>query len=218
MAGDSSTDASLTPIQRFFRLLQPDQREILYVYGYALFNGLINLVLPLGIQAIIGLLAVGQLSTSWWVLMVAIGVAVIIAGLFQVMQMSITEIIQQRIFARSSFEFAYRIPKIRMEAIHNKYLPELINRFFDRLLKKDSKAIFIGEDVKSPYGGAFKIARDLSDKYPNQVFTTPISEAAIVGIGNGLAISGYKPFVEIMFGDFVTLAFDQIVNHIRLKC
>ncbi len=53
----------------------------------------------------------------------------------------------------------------------------------------------------------------MSDKYPNQDFTTPISEAAITGIGNGLALSGYKPFIEIMFGDFITLAFDQIVNH-----
>jgi 2-oxoisovalerate dehydrogenase E1 component len=89
----------------------------------------------------------------------------------------------------------------------------LINNFFDKILNEDNKVIFIGEDVKSPYGGAFKVANKLSDKYPNQVFTTPISEAAITGIGNGLALSGFKPFIEIMFGDFVTLAFDQIINH-----
>jgi len=89
----------------------------------------------------------------------------------------------------------------------------LINKFFIKTLNQDSKLIFIGEDVKSPYGGAFKVSKNLSEKYPNQVFTTPISEAAITGIGNGLALSGFKPFVEIMFGDFITLAFDQIVNH-----
>jgi len=89
----------------------------------------------------------------------------------------------------------------------------IINKFFDKTLNADSKVIFMGEDIKSPYGGAFKVAKNLSDKYPNQVFTTPISEAAITGIGNGLALSGFKPFIEIMFGDFVTLAFDQIVNH-----
>jgi len=89
----------------------------------------------------------------------------------------------------------------------------IINKFFDRILNEDSKVIFMGEDVKSPYGGAFKIAKNLSDKFPSQVFTTPISEAAITGIGNGLALSGFKPFVEIMFGDFITLAFDQIINH-----
>jgi len=89
----------------------------------------------------------------------------------------------------------------------------LINAFFRRTMEKDDKVLFIGEDVLSPYGGAFKIAKDLSEKFPRQVFTTPISEASIVGISNGLALGGFKPFVEIMFGDFITLAFDQIVNH-----
>ena len=89
----------------------------------------------------------------------------------------------------------------------------LLNNFFDETLKANKKTIFIGEDVKSPYGGAFKVANGLSEKYPHQVFTTPISEAAITGIGNGLALGGYKPFIEIMFGDFILLALDQIINH-----
>ena len=71
----------------------------------------------------------------------------------------------------------------------------------------------LGEDILSPYGGAFKVTRDLSIMKPERVFSTPISEGAITGIGNGLALNGFKPFVEIMFGDFTTLAFDQIVNH-----
>jgi 2-oxoisovalerate dehydrogenase E1 component len=89
----------------------------------------------------------------------------------------------------------------------------LINKFFHDTLKSNPKSIFLGEDVLSPYGGAFKVAKGLSEIYPDQVFTTPISEAAITGIANGLAISGYKPFVEIMFGDFITLTLDQIINH-----
>lgn len=89
----------------------------------------------------------------------------------------------------------------------------LINRFFHDTLHENPKAIFIGEDVLSPYGGAFKVAKDLSSTYPNQVFTTPISEAGITGIANGLAISGFKPYLEIMFGDFMTLILDQIINH-----
>ncbi len=89
----------------------------------------------------------------------------------------------------------------------------LINRFFNRWLAEDSKNLFLGEDVLSPYGGAFKVARDLSRDFPNQVLSTPISEAAITGIANGLALAGYRPAVEIMFGDFITLALDQIINH-----
>ncbi|MBF0351747.1 MAG: pyruvate dehydrogenase [SAR324 cluster bacterium] len=90
---------------------------------------------------------------------------------------------------------------------------ELINEFFYNKMQEDSRLIFMGEDVLSPYGGAFKVARDLSMKYPDQVLSTPISEAAITGIANGLALGGMKPFVEIMFGDFITLALDQIINH-----
>jgi 2-oxoisovalerate dehydrogenase E1 component len=90
---------------------------------------------------------------------------------------------------------------------------ELINQFFNEKMKNDGKTIFLGEDVLSPYGGAFKVAKNLSNNYPDRVFSTPISEAALVGISNGLAMAGFKPYAEIMFGDFVTLAMDQIINH-----
>ena len=89
----------------------------------------------------------------------------------------------------------------------------LINEFFRNWLREDTRNIFLGEDVLSPYGGAFKVANGLSDEFPGQVLSTPISEAAITGIANGLALSGFRPAVEIMFGDFVTLALDQIINH-----
>ncbi len=95
----------------------------------------------------------------------------------------------------------------------NQRLVERINHFFRTVMAVNRQLLFLGEDVLSPYGGAFKVARDLSDIAPHQVFSTPISEAAITGIGNGLALNGFKPFVEIMFGDFITLAFDQVVNH-----
>ena len=53
----------------------------------------------------------------------------------------------------------------------------------------------------------------MSDLHGDRVINCPISEAALVGIGNGLALKGWRPIVEIMFGDFLTLCFDQIVNH-----
>ncbi len=90
---------------------------------------------------------------------------------------------------------------------------ELLNRFFKSVMAEDERTVFIGEDILSPYGGAFKVARDLSFNHPERVLSTPISEAAIVGISNGLALNGMKPFAEIMFGDFILLAMDQIVNH-----
>lgn len=95
----------------------------------------------------------------------------------------------------------------------NQRLSLAINQTLHHFMEQYPQMIFIGEDVKSPYGGAFKISQGLSSSFPLQVFNMPISEAAIVGLGCGLALCGYRPIVEIMFGDFITLAMDQILNH-----
>ncbi len=79
-------------------------------------------------------------------------------------------------------------------------------------LESDERTVIIGEDIEGPYGGAFKVTKDLSERYPGRVRNTPISEAAIVGIGGGLALNGQRPIVEIMFGDFLTLCCDQLMN------
>ncbi len=72
----------------------------------------------------------------------------------------------------------------------------------------------LGEDVLDPYGGAFQVTRGLSERWPDRVLTTPISEASLFGVAAGMALRGYRPVLEIMFGDFVSLGFDQIVNGI----
>lgn len=95
----------------------------------------------------------------------------------------------------------------------NKRQVELLNLFFQSKIKDDTKTVFIGEDVLSPYGGAFKVAKNLSNIAPTRTLSTPISEGALSGIANGLALGGFKPYAEIMFGDFITLALDQIINH-----
>jgi 2-oxoisovalerate dehydrogenase E1 component len=92
----------------------------------------------------------------------------------------------------------------------------VVNRIHDALrrnLERDKRIVLIGEDIEGPYGGAFKVTRNLSAEFPGRVLNTPISEAAIVGVGNGLALAGLRPACEIMFGDFLTLAADQFINH-----
>lgn len=89
---------------------------------------------------------------------------------------------------------------------------ENLNAALDAALDADPDLFLLGEDVTDPYGGAFKVTRGLSTRHPGQVLGTPISEAGVVGLANGLALAGNAAIVEIMFGDFVTLAFDQIVN------
>jgi 2-oxoisovalerate dehydrogenase E1 component len=90
---------------------------------------------------------------------------------------------------------------------------EIYNKALIQLTKNNENVLHIGEDILSPYGGAFKVTKNLSFLFPDRVISTPISEQAIVGISNGLALSGKRPFVEIMFGDFTTLIVDQIVNN-----
>src|SRR3984957_18487702 len=80
-------------------------------------------------------------------------------------------------------------------------------------LAADERVIILGEDVLDPYGGAFKVTHGLSAQFSDRVLTTPISEAGIVAVATGLALRGFRPVVEIMFGDFLFLAGDQIVNH-----
>ena len=123
----------LSPIQRFRNLLKVDRKDITQVYIYALFNGLVTLSLPLGIQAIINLLQGGEPSTAWLVLVSVVIIGVAFTGVFQLLQLRIVENISQNIFSRASFEFAYRIPRIKHSSFENYYAPELANRFFDTL-------------------------------------------------------------------------------------
>ena len=88
-----------------------------------------------------------------------------------------------------------------------------LNAAHHALMEADDRVVLIGEDLLDPYGGAFKISKGLSTRFPDRVMTTPISEAGLVGVANGMALRGLRPIAEIMFGDFVALAADQIVNH-----
>jgi 2-oxoisovalerate dehydrogenase E1 component len=89
----------------------------------------------------------------------------------------------------------------------------LLHAAFQRNMRRDDRIILLGEDIEGPYGGAFKVTKNLSQEFPGRVRNTPISEAALVGMGNGLALQGWLPVCEIMFGDFLGLAFDQLLNH-----
>ncbi|WP_320171789.1 transketolase C-terminal domain-containing protein [Maridesulfovibrio sp.] len=91
---------------------------------------------------------------------------------------------------------------------------EAINHALQSSMEENDKIILIGEDILDPYGGAFKVTKGLSSKFEERVIDTPISEQAIIGIGTGLSLQGFVPIIEIMFGDFLTLITDQIVNHV----
>ena len=121
----------MSPLARFRRLLQIDKQDISQVYIYAFFNGLVNLSLPIGIQAIINLIQGGEMTTSWMILVAFVIGGIILTGILQLLQLRIVENISQKIFSKASFEFAYRIPAIKHSELYNYYAPELANRFFD---------------------------------------------------------------------------------------
>lgn len=126
--------AETTPakaLNKLFRLLKNDKKEIASIYSLAVVQAMVNLVLPLGIQAIITLIMGGRATSSWVILIVLVTLSTAAAGILQIVQLGFIEVIQQRLFARASFEFAYRIPRLKNDATYNNHPPELVNRFFD---------------------------------------------------------------------------------------
>ena len=118
---------------KLLELLKLEKSEISAIYFYAILDGLIQLSLPLGIQAIIGFALGAQMVTSVYVLIILVVTAVLFVGILQINQMKIIEKIQQKIFVRYSFQFAEKIPKLDLKEIDKVYLPEKINTFFDTL-------------------------------------------------------------------------------------
>ena len=123
----------MQPLKRFFNLLKLDKKDVSQLFFYALFSGLISLSLPLGIQAIVNFIQSGRVSASWIVLIILVVIGVALVGILSLMQLRISENLQQKIFVRSSFEFAARLPKIKQEQLYNSYPPEIATRFFDTL-------------------------------------------------------------------------------------
>jgi pyruvate/2-oxoglutarate/acetoin dehydrogenase E1 component len=91
---------------------------------------------------------------------------------------------------------------------------QALNEALHAIFAERDDVVLFGEDVLDPYGGAFKVTAGLSDAYPDRVLTTPISEASLFGVAAGMALRGQRPILEIMFGDFVALGLDQVVNGI----
>ncbi len=139
-----------SPILRFWNLLKKYRAELRQIYTIAIFNGIVNLSLPLGIQAIINYLQTGEMTSAWVVLVCFVLTGIAITGMLQVLQLRIVENIQQDIFASSAFEFAYRIPKISFLQLDKIHAPELMNRFFDTLtIQKGMPKILIDFSLAS---------------------------------------------------------------------
>jgi pyruvate/2-oxoglutarate/acetoin dehydrogenase E1 component len=101
-----------------------------------------------------------------------------------------------------------------LSASTQKRCVQVLNEALHELFAERDDVYLLGEDVLDPYGGAFKVTQGLSDRFPDRVLTTPISEGGLFGVTAGMSLRGLRPILEIMFGDFIALGFDQIVNGI----
>jgi ABC-type bacteriocin/lantibiotic exporter with double-glycine peptidase domain len=120
--------------KKFQQMLKIEGREITHLYTYALFSGILSLVLPIGIQSIINFIQTGRTSTSWLVIIIIVVISISLNGFMQLMQLRITENLQQKIFVWSSLEMTYRFRFLDHQKLGLQYPPELANRFFDTLV------------------------------------------------------------------------------------
>ncbi len=123
----------MKPVTRLLKLLHSEKKDIWIIYLYASLIGLTSLSLPLGIQAIVSFISGGVIFNSVTLLITLVIVGLILVGGLQIMQLTMVELLQRRVFTRAAYEFSTKIPKIRQEALLNIYPPELMNRFFDIL-------------------------------------------------------------------------------------
>ncbi|MBW3468222.1 peptidase domain-containing ABC transporter [Arthrospiribacter ruber] len=137
-------DYTMTPLRRFFKLLKEEKKEVYAIYFYSLLNGGVSLILPLGIQAIVNFVLGGRVSTAWLIMVLVVAVGITFGGFLQISQLYLTEKLEQRIFTKTGFSFAYRLPRLKLDELQEKHPPELVNRFFDAVnLQKGMAKILI---------------------------------------------------------------------------
>lgn len=123
----------MSPVKRLMRLLSEERKDIFYIFIYAAFVGLVSLTLPLGIQATVELVSGGVVVSSIYLLIFLVLLGVMAAGGLQIMQITLVEYLQRRVFTKAALEFTFRIPRMKVESLSNLHAPELVNRFFDVL-------------------------------------------------------------------------------------
>ena len=117
--------------KKLFQYITKEKRDVGSIYIYAILNGLVQLSIPLGIQAIVSFVMGATMVTSLYLLIAFVVLGTFLAGYFRIRVMQIIEKIQQKIFVEYSIAFAEKLPKINLTANKKYYLPELVNRFFE---------------------------------------------------------------------------------------
>jgi len=128
---DATRHKDISPVRRLLKMLRAEKKDIYYVFFYAIIVGIVSLIIPLGIQTTTELISGGVFFSSIYLLIGLIILGVLVSGILQIFQVSMVEYLQRRIFTKAAYEFAFRLPRVKNEALAGKYAPELVNRFFD---------------------------------------------------------------------------------------
>jgi hypothetical protein len=117
-------------------------------------------------------------------LVIIVILGLVFSGLLQIMQMRITENLQQKIFTRAAFEFAYRIPRIRLEALYKHYAPELMNRFFDIVSVQKGLSKILIDFSSAALAGDFRIDSIMS--------LPPVFHHILAGTGRAIVYAIFR--------------------------
>lgn len=144
---DPKGDEPSTPQRRLFGLLRDERPDVKVVVSYAAAIGLLSLAVPIAVQALVNSVAFGTVVQPVVVLTIMVAVALGFAGALKVLQATVVEWMQQRMFVRVATDMAVRLASVRRDALGSAYAPELANRFFDVVTVQKSAATLLLDGV-----------------------------------------------------------------------
>lgn len=141
----------ISPQRRFFGLLKAERQDIITLLIFSVFAGLLYLAAPLAVDAVVSNLAFGGQAQPYFQALVILGFALFGALALQAIvsgfQYYISDIIQRRIFVRTAADLAYRLPRVKAEALDEVHAPELVNRFLDVVTAQKSTSLLLLDGI-----------------------------------------------------------------------
>ena len=135
------------PFRRLLGLLRPEAADLWVVVLFAVGVGVFTLATPVVAMAVVNTVALGTLVQQLLVLCAALFVALLLAGVLQLLQTVVVEFVQRRVFVRVAADLAYRLPRVDLRAFDRQHGPELVNRFFDVLTVQKAAATLLLDGV-----------------------------------------------------------------------
>jgi ATP-binding cassette subfamily B protein len=133
MAADSHEHAHPSPVARLRQLVSQERADLYVLLVYTVITGVFSLAVPLAAQALVNTIAAGMFQQPLIVLTLGVLAGLLIAGVLNLLQLSLVEVLQQRFFAQVALRVAERLSRVKQSAFSEAYAPELVNRFFDVL-------------------------------------------------------------------------------------